>query len=414
VNANTKGADDSALAQASLTTRLPCSALSSPRRKILAVVGARPNFMKVAPVLAEMARRPDDFETVLVHTGQHYDETMSRVFFDELGVGDVDHHLGVGSGTHAVQVARVLERLEPILLATAPDLVLVAGDVNSTMGAALVAAQRAVRVGHIEAGLRSFDRTMPEETNRVLVDAVSDLLFIHSPEARENLISEGRDGASIHYVGNTMIDTLVAMQERIDDESVPARHGLAEGGYLVATLHRPALVDGPLLPETVHALRRLGERLPVVLPAHPRTQQALARLGADLTGDGLRVLPPLGYVEFIGLVSHAAAVLTDSGGIQEETTFLGIPCFTLRDNTERPITVEMGTNTVLGLAPSRIEEIPEMLAAVAARPAVRPPLWDGQAAVRLVDVLVEAPRTPASASEAPAGAVSRLATRTAG
>jgi UDP-N-acetylglucosamine 2-epimerase (non-hydrolysing) len=363
--------------------------LTSSRRKILAVVGTRPNFMKTAPVLAEMARRPDEFETVLVHTGQHYDDAMSRVFLEELGVGDADHHLDVRSGSHAVQVARVLERLEPVLLETAPDLVLVPGDVNSTLAAALAASQCQIPVGHIEAGLRSFDRTMPEETNRALTDAMSDLLFIHSPEARDNLLAEGCDATRIHHVGNTMIDTLVAMRDRIDAQAVPARHGLTARGYVVVTLHRPALVDGPLLAETFEELRRLAERVPLVFPAHPRTQQALAEQGIGGQTDRLRVLPPLGYVEFMGLVSEAAGVLTDSGGIQEETTYLGVPCFTLRDTTERPITVALGTNTLLGLEPSRIREIPELLAVPAGRSTAPPPLWDGRAAERLVDVLAE-------------------------
>jgi UDP-N-acetylglucosamine 2-epimerase (non-hydrolysing) len=353
--------------------------------KILAIVGARPNFMKTAPVLRALARRPDRFQPLLVHTGQHYDDEMSRVFEEELGVGEPAFALGVGSGTHAGQVARVIERLEPVLVETSPDLVLVPGDVNSTLGAALAAAQRGVSVGHIEAGLRSFDRTMPEELNRCLTDRIADHLFIHSPEAREHLLAEGRPEAAIHYVGNTMIDTLVALRDRIAAVEAARRRGLVPGDYLVVTLHRPALVDGPLLATAIDALRRLSGELDVVFPAHPRTHAALRRAGLDAGGARLRVLPPLGYLEFIGLVTDAAAVLTDSGGIQEETTFLGVPCFTLRDNTERPVTVELGTNRLLGLRPERIVEIPALLAA--ARPARVPPLWDGRAAERLVDVL---------------------------
>jgi UDP-N-acetylglucosamine 2-epimerase (non-hydrolysing) len=358
------------------------------RRKVLSVVGTRPNFMKTAPIVAGLTRRPDEFESVVVHTGQHYDDAMSRVFFEELGVGEPDHMLHVGSGSHSQQTARVMERLEPLLLELEPDVVLVPGDVNSTMAAALVAAKLDIPVGHIEAGLRSFDRTMPEEINRVVADAVSDLLFIHSPEARDNLLAEGARPESIHAVGNTMIDTLVAMLPRIRSAATPAAQGLRERDYLLVTLHRPALVDGPLLADAIAQLAGVARELPVVFPCHPRTRAALEALGIDAAGAGLRMLEPLGYMEFMGLVDGAAAVLTDSGGIQEETTFLGIPCFTLRDNTERPVTVELGTNTLLGLAPERIAEVPELISG-GGEPGVVP-LWDGHAADRIAAVLAEA------------------------
>jgi UDP-N-acetylglucosamine 2-epimerase (non-hydrolysing) len=360
-------------------------------RKILSVVGTRPNFMKTAPVVGELGRRPDRFEHVLVHTGQHYDDAMSRVFFEELGVGEPDHRLGVGSGSHAQQTARVIERLEPVLLAEEPDLVLVPGDVNSTMAAALAAVKLGIPVGHIEAGLRSFDRSMPEETNRIVADAVSELLFIHSPEARDNLVREGRPESSIHYVGNTMIDTLVAMHDRIEASGAPAAHDLEPGSYLVVTLHRPALVDGPLLSETVDQLRAVAAELPVIFPAHPRTRAAMDALGLQPGDQRLRITQPLGYLAFLGLVAASAGVLTDSGGIQEETTFLGIPCFTLRDNTERPVTCEMGTNTILGLDPAGISDVPDRLREVARRPHRLPPRWDGRAGERIVDVLAAAP-----------------------
>jgi UDP-N-acetylglucosamine 2-epimerase (non-hydrolysing) len=360
-------------------------------RRILSVVGTRPNFMKTAPIVAELARRPGDFEHVLVHTGQHYDDAMSRIFFSELGVGEPDHSLDVGSGSHAQQTARVMERLEPVLLDEAPDLVLVPGDVNSTLAAALVAAKLGIAVGHVEAGLRSFDRTMPEEVNRVVADSLSDLLFIHSPEARDNLVREGADPAAIHYVGNTMIDTLVAMRGRIEALGAPATHGLEAGGYVVVTLHRPALVDGPLLADVFARLDELAQTRPVVFPAHPRTRKALEALGLAPSTPDLHLLEPVGYLEFLGLVAGAAGVLTDSGGIQEETTFLGVPCFTLRDNTERPVTVDMGTNTLLGLAPERIAEIPELIAAGGGERHDVPPLWDGHAAGRIADVLAAFP-----------------------
>jgi UDP-N-acetylglucosamine 2-epimerase (non-hydrolysing) len=360
------------------------------QRKIVSVVGTRPNFMKTAPVAAELQRRPDAFEHTLVHTGQHYDASMSTVFFEELGVGEPDHMLNVGSGSHAQQTARVMERLEPLLLDIEPDVLLVPGDVNSTLAAALVASKLRIPIGHIEAGLRSFDRTMPEEVNRVVADAVSDLLFIHSPEARDNLLAEGASEAGIHYVGNTMIDTLVAMLPRIREQDAPARHGLSRGGYLLVTLHRPALVDGPLLADAIAQLAVVARELPVLFPCHPRTRAALEALGIDAAGAGIRLTEPMGYLEFMAMVDGAAGALTDSGGIQEETTYLGIPCFTLRDNTERPVTVELGTNTMLGLAPERIAEVPRLIAERGRGEATPPPLWDGEAAQRIAAVLAEA------------------------
>jgi UDP-N-acetylglucosamine 2-epimerase (non-hydrolysing) len=358
------------------------------RQKILSVVGTRPNFMKVAPIVAALRRREQEFEHVLVHTGQHYDADMSEIFLEELGVGEPDHRLEVGSGTHARQTARVMEVLEPVLLAEHPDIVLVPGDVNSTLAASLVAVKLGVPVAHVEAGLRSFDRTMPEEINRIVTDAVSEMLFIHSPEARTHLLAEGREDRLIHYVGNTMIDTLVAMRERIEAFDAPARHCLPVGEYLVVTLHRPALVDGPLLRTAAEALRAVVAEMPVVFPVHPRTR---ARLEAEdpmlANTPGLTILEPIGYLEFISLIAGSAGVLTDSGGIQEETTYLGVPCLTLRDNTERPITQSMGTNLLLGLSPERIREVPEILVEVRKRSHRVPPLWDGQAASRIVAIL---------------------------
>jgi UDP-N-acetylglucosamine 2-epimerase (non-hydrolysing) len=344
--------------------------------------------MKTGPVLAALAKRPDEFETVVVHTGQHYDAVMSDVFFEELGIGSPDHMLDVGSGTHAQQTARVMERLEPVLEAERPDVVLVPGDVNSTLAAALVAAKLEMPVGHIEAGLRSFDRSMPEEINRILTDQVSDLLFIHSPEAEQHLLAEGCKPETIHYVGNTMIDTLVALQARIAAEGAIEARGLEPGGFVLVTLHRPALVDGPMLEEAVRQLAALAAEMPVFFPAHPRTQKNMNSLGASDV-PGFQIVDPLGYLEFLNLLSGAAAVLTDSGGIQEEATFLGIPCLTLRDNTERPVTVEMGTNALLGLRPERVAELPSLVEEIHAREATVPPLWDGRAADRIVQVLLE-------------------------
>jgi UDP-N-acetylglucosamine 2-epimerase (non-hydrolysing) len=271
--------------------------------------------------------------------------------------------------------------------------VLVPGDVNSTLAAALTAVQLGIRVGHIEAGLRSFDRSMPEEVNRVLTDQLSDLLFIHSPEAREHLIRERRPENAIHDVGNTMIDTLVGLRSAISARDAPTAFGVRPGRYVLVTLHRPALVDGPLLPATLAALGRLADSFDVVFPVHPRTRARIAQVDADVLRGrrGLHLLEPLGYLDFLGLAEQAAGVLTDSGGIQEETTFLGVPCFTLRDNTERPVTLTLGTNMLLGLDPARIGEIPSLIEARPTQPRKVPPGWDGEAAGRIVDVLETIP-----------------------
>ena len=353
---------------------------------VVSVVGTRPNFMKTAPVIAALSRATRPIRHTLVHTGQHYDDAMSRVFVEQLGIGEPDHVLDVGSGGHGVQTARVMERLEPVLDAERPDIVLVPGDVNSTMAAALVAAKLSIAVGHIESGLRSFDRSMPEEVNRIVTDQVSNLLFTHSPEARDNLIREGCAVDRIRPVGNTMIDTLVAMRPRIQELDVAGALGLGAGEYLLVTLHRPALVDSPLLADALAALRLVAANIAVIFPMHPRTANAIVRQGLH-PADGIRVLQPLDYLRFLSLLQGAAGVLTDSGGIQEESTYLGVPCFTLRDNTERPVTCEMGTNTLLGLAPERIAELPDLLADGRRRPTAAPPGWDGHASRRLVETL---------------------------
>ncbi len=339
--------------------------------------------MKMAPIMRLLDRDPGFTHTV-IHTGQHYDRAMSEVFLEQLGVGDPDHMLDVGSGPHGVQTARVMERIEPLLERLAPDLVLVPGDVNSTLAAALVASKLGIPIGHVEAGLRSFDRRMPEETNRVLTDQMADQLFTHSPEAHRQLLREGRDARDIHFVGNTMIDTLVAMRESILGIDAPAGLGLTAGAYLVVTLHRPALVDGPLLLAAAKALEEVAREIPVVFPIHPRTRRNMTDAG--ISAERVRLVDPMPYLEFLSLVSRARGVLTDSGGIQEETTYLGVPCFTLRDNTERPVTCETGTNVLLGLDPALIATIPSRLAQGAGRGAV-PDLWDGHAAERLLDVL---------------------------
>jgi UDP-N-acetylglucosamine 2-epimerase (non-hydrolysing) len=354
--------------------------------RIVYVVGTRPNFVKTAPVIAALRARIPAGRHTIVHTGQHYDRLMSEVFLGELGVPAPDHMLEVGSGSHAQQTARVMERLEPVLNEERPDLAMVPGDVNSTVAAALTAAKLQIPVAHIEAGLRSFDRTMPEELNRIVTDQLSDQLFIHSPEASDNLHAEGIPADRVHLVGNTMIDTLVALEERFRGAGAATRLGVEPGSFLLVTLHRPALVDGPLLAETIERLAALAREMPVVFPVHPRTRATMEAIASE--HPGLLLCEPLGYLDFLSLLADARAVLTDSGGIQEETTYLGIPCFTLRDNTERPITITAGTNTLLGLDPAAITGIPALLAEHPSAPPEPPPLWDGHAAERIADVVV--------------------------
>jgi UDP-N-acetylglucosamine 2-epimerase (non-hydrolysing) len=356
--------------------------------RIVYVVGTRPNFVKTAPVIAALRARLPQGNHTIVHTGQHYDRLMSEVFLEELGVPAPDHMLGVGSGSHAQQTARTMERLEPVLLAERPDLVMVPGDVNSTLAAALTAAKLQIPVAHIESGLRSFDRTMPEELNRIVADELSEHLFLHCEEAIENLRAEGIPDERVHFVGNTMIDTLVALEDRFRAAGAAARLGVAPGGFALVTLHRPSLVDGPLLAETMRQLAALAGRMPVIFPVHPRTRKMMEEVESE--HPGLLLTDPLGYVDFLSLLADAGAVLTDSGGIQEETTYLGIPCFTLRDNTERPVTIRAGTNTLLGLDPAAIATIPAALAERSAERREPPPLWDGRAAERIADVLAPA------------------------
>lgn len=353
--------------------------ISAPPLKILHVVGARPNFMKVAPIMREMAKYPQEFEQLLVHTGQHYNDNMSKVFFEELELPQPDIYLGVGSGSHAEQTARVMLAFEPVLKEHRPDLVVVVGDVNSTLACALVCAKLGVPVAHVEAGLRSFYRTMPEEINRVLTDQIADLLFTTERDADENLRREGVPEEKIHFVGNVMIDTLLRHRERALTLDVLGKYGLRPQGYALLTLHRPSNVDVPeVLSGILDALAEIQARLPILFPAHPRTVRRVQEFGFegrlalwnthDSTGlapssdystglaamPNLRLTEPLGYLEFLNLMANARLVLTDSGGIQEETTILGVPCLTLRENTERPVTVTQGTNTVVGSDPQRI------------------------------------------------------------
>jgi UDP-N-acetylglucosamine 2-epimerase (non-hydrolysing) len=364
---------------------VPASRAHGSRVKILHVVGARPNFMKVAPILAQLRRR-DGVKQVLVHTGQHYDAKMSDVFFRDLGMPDPDVHLGVGSGTHAQQTAKVMVEIEPVLVRERPDVVVVAGDVNSTVAVALVAAKMGVAIAHVEAGLRSRDWTMPEEINRVLTDRLSDLLFTPSRDGDENLRQEGIDPARVHFVGNVMIDSLRAALPRARESRIHQRLELARGNYALATLHRPANVDDPVaLGRLLSALTEVAAQVPVVFPIHPRTR---ARFPRGLDAPGLRLVEPLGYLDFLALIADAKLVMTDSGGIQEETTALGVPCLTLRENTERPVTVEVGTNQLVGTDPARAVAAADEVLAGRARRGRIPELWDGRAAERVAGVLV--------------------------
>jgi UDP-N-acetylglucosamine 2-epimerase (non-hydrolysing) len=360
--------------------------------KALCVVGARPNFIKVKPIIDALAAR--GAESVLVHTGQHYDAALSDVFFADLGMAQPAHHLGVGSGTQAEQVGRVMIAFEPLLADVAPDVVVVVGDVNSTMACSLVTAKAAPLLAHVEAGLRSRDWQMPEEVNRVVTDRVADLLLAPSDDAVENLVAEGFAKNQIHLVGNVMVDSLLANLERALERPVLAELGLRPRQYGVVTLHRPANVDDPeILEPLLRALATIGAECPLVLPAHPRAGALLRAHDSP----ALRVIPPLGYLDFIALEAQAAIALTDSGGVQEETTILGVPCLTLRDNTERPITVSQGTNVVVGRDPRRV--IAEAMRVLRdGVPARRPVLWDGKAATRVAAVLSDAVNDGPSAS----------------
>jgi UDP-N-acetylglucosamine 2-epimerase (non-hydrolysing) len=363
------------------------------------VVGARPNFVKMAPVIHELEARTAWARHLVIHTGQHYDREMSEIFFEHLGLAEPDYLLDVGSGAHGMQTGRALERIEEVLTREAPRLVIVPGDVNSTLAGALAAAKLGIPVAHLEAGLRSFDRTMPEEINRVLTDQISRWCFIHSPEAEDNLLREGIEPERIFFAGNTMIDTLVRMRPLIEESDVVERLGLRSGEYVLVTLHRPNLVDTSLFGEVLAALDRLSSWFPVVFPLHPRSRKRLAGHSVKPT-ERLRLVDPVGYIDFLALESAAAAVVTDSGGVQEETTFLKVPCFTLRDNTERPVTIRHGTNRLIGLRPDMIDRIPALIDEVAI-PLAAPRAWDGHASLRVADVLcsvlTEEVRAPGSA-----------------
>lgn len=363
--------------------------------KIVNVVGARPNFMKIAPLLEEMEKVPS-IQPILVHTGQHYDLAMSEAFFEDLEIPEPDVLLGVGSGSHAEQTAKIMLEFERVLEREKPDLVLVVGDVNSTLACALVAAKLLAPVAHVEAGLRSFDRTMPEEINRKLTDHLADHLFTTSEDANENLRSEGIPAERIHLVGNVMIDTLRKYEPIARSKKAADVFDLKPQGYAILTLHRPSNVDDPkVFALILDTLEQVLRKVPILFPIHPRSRKRIAELGFGPRIEGLRNLKlcdPLGYLSFLSLMMDACFVMTDSGGIQEETTTLGIPCLTLRENTERPVTVTIGTNTVVGLDRETIvAEASKILSGWTKRWQV-PPLWDGKAARRIVNHLVSSLR----------------------
>ncbi|WP_456441258.1 non-hydrolyzing UDP-N-acetylglucosamine 2-epimerase [Caldithrix abyssi] len=360
--------------------------------KVINVVGARPNFMKIAPIQREMSKY-SSIKPVLVHTGQHYDKRMSKLFFNDLQLPEPDIYLGVGSGTHAEQTAKIMTHFEKILNEEKPELVLVVGDVNSTAACSMVAAKMNTKIAHVEAGLRSFDRTMPEEINRLVTDVLSDLLFVTEKSGLENLKREGIADHKVHFVGHVMIDSLIYFKPKADQSAILDELNLTPGEYGVITLHRPSNVDNKQnFEKLLNAFAQIEQRLPLIFPIHPRSQKMIDQFGLREKVEkmsNLRLLDPLGYLDFMKLLHNARLVLTDSGGIQEETTFLGIPCITMRENTERPITVEIGTNVLVGTDTQRIVLEAEKILDGNAKKGQIPELWDGHAAERIVKIINE-------------------------
>lgn len=361
--------------------------------KILNVVGARPNFMKIAPIhrIMEASER---MKPILMHTGQHYDNTMSKIFFKDLGLPEPDVYLGVGSGTHAQQTGAVMVELEKIALQIKPDLVLVVGDVNSTMAASLVASKLYIPIAHVEAGLRSFDRMMPEEINRKVTDAIADFLFITEESGRKNLVREGISQQKIHFVGNVMIDSLLSHLKKAQNSDILSRLNMDHQNFALLTLHRPSNVDNQeTFNAILNALEQIENEIPIIFPIHPRSRKMIDQFQFDSKIERMKnfeLIDPLGYLDFLHLMENAKFVLSDSGGIQEETTVLGIPCLTLRKNTERPVTVEMGTNVVVGIDPDKIVDESFKILSGQSKQGKIPPMWDGNAAQRIVEILERA------------------------
>lgn len=359
-------------------------------RKVISVVGARPNYMKVAPIHRAFQKYSETITHLICHTGQHYDVNMSKVFFDELELPSPHFYLGVGSGSHAEQTARIMIEFEKVLLSEKPDLIIVVGDVNSTIACSLVAVKLGIKVAHVEAGLRSFDRSMPEEINRILTDQIADYLFVTEKSGIENLQHEGIHDFRIFFVGNTMIDSLVYYMPKIEKSNILEDLKLNNNEYIVVTLHRPSNVDQPEnLVKIFEQFKKIAEKYKIVFPIHPRTKKVLESINYDFNYPNILLVEPIGYINFIKLVKNSVAVITDSGGIQEETTYLKIPCLTLRDNTERPITAEIGTNKLIGTRYDKIAiEFFDMIKNPKTNSQV-PPLWDGKAAERITDKLAE-------------------------
>ncbi len=360
--------------------------------KLINVAGARPNFMKIAPLM-EAYKAHNQIEPLLVHTGQHYDQQMSELFFTQLEIPEPDINLGVGSASHAVQTAEIMKAFEPVVAREKPDVVLVVGDVNSTIACGLVAVKMSVKLVHVEAGLRSFDRDMPEEINRLLTDAISDLLFCTEKSGVDNLAKEGIPSGRIHFVGNVMIDTLLRNQTKAEKSTVLRDLQIEPGRYAALTLHRPSNVDNPeVFARLLDALEKISNDMEIIFPIHPRTRKNIERMGLQKRVgriEALRLVEPMGYLDFLKLMSEARLVLTDSGGIQEETTILKVPCLTLRQNTERPVTVEVGCNQVTGTDPARIIEAYERIKDGLSDEPDTPPLWDGRAAERIAKIMLE-------------------------
>lgn len=360
--------------------------------KVINVVGARPNFMKIAPIQREMAKY-SDLQPILVHTGQHYDERMSKLFFDDLELPKPDIYLNVGSASHAVQTAKIMMEFEKVVLEEKPDLVIVVGDVNSTMACSIVASKLHVKVAHVEAGLRSFDRTMPEEINRLVTDALSDLLFVTEQSGLDNLKKEGIADSKVHFVGHVMIDSLIHFTEKAKKSVIKSKLNVENKGYILVTLHRPSNVDNrENFIKLLNAFEVVEKDTRIIFPIHPRSKKMIAEFGLDKQikrMENLVLLEPLGYLDFMNLLHNARFVLTDSGGIQEETTYLGVPCLTMRENTERPVTVDLGTNTLVGSNTELIISEAKKILSGKNKNGQIPPLWDGKAAERIVQKIIE-------------------------
>jgi UDP-N-acetylglucosamine 2-epimerase (non-hydrolysing) len=361
-------------------------------KSIHLIAGARPNFMKIAPLVRAMDARKSEISYKIVHTGQHYDRAMSDVFFEELGIPQPDHHLGCGGGSHAEQTAKIMVAYENLCLEEKPDIVVVVGDVNSTLACSIVAKKLHITVAHVEAGLRSGDRSMPEEINRLVTDAISDLFFVTEPSGVEHLLREGQPAAAIHHVGHVMVDNVIFQKERLEREGLAEGHSIGfkavHPQYGVVTLHRPSNVDEPeTFTNIARALREISGQLPLVFPVHPRTRQNMEKFGINL-GPDVTLLDPMAYMDFLNLWKDARVVLTDSGGLQEETTALGVPCITLRENTERPITIQEGTNVLVGTDPVAILGEAERVLDGRTKTGRRPKLWDGRAAERIAEILL--------------------------